>query len=265
LTVEAERPLGADLRVAVLYALADEVRYCRQILQPIEEAPAGVNISGRQVGSSKSANGALAGSLCIGVGAECAAQNTERLLIQNPSTRAIVVVGYAGGLSRSVEPGSLIIAESVSNAGSEHLYTPDPALLAAASEVWPPGFRAKIGALVTADRVLVRASEKELIARSTNALAVDMESAGAAAVATEYGVPWLAVRVITDGVNDDLPLDFNALANPDGSVNRGRIVAETLLHPWKIPALVRLGSRSSLASRRLAEFLILLLPRIALG
>lgn len=265
MAVEAERPLEPDLRVVVLHALPDEVRFCGPVLGPIESQAWGSGSPGRENRSSATFSVPLALSLCIGVGTENAAQNTERMLIQHPATRAVIIIGYAGGLAAALDPGSLLVADTVSNGLSGPTYHADPTLLSTASEIRPFGDRVHYGALVTADRVLVRSAEKEQYALRTNALAVDMESAGAAAVATEYGVPWLAVRVITDGVNDDLPLDFNALANPDGSVNRGRIVAETLLHPWKIPALIRLGSRSSLASRRLAEFLVLLLSRIGPG
>jgi adenosylhomocysteine nucleosidase len=247
----------------VLYALPDEVRFCGASLQPDRQLTKRADLVEPHDLNNSCSTAALARMYRIGVGSRSATQNTERLLIQNPATRAVIVVGYAGGLANGLEPGSVVIADSVSTPGSDHSMSPDRGLLALAAEVRPPGFHSIIGALITADRVLIRAAEKEQFARSTRAVAVDMESAGAAAVATEYGVPWLAVRVITDGVNDDLPLDFNALANPDGSVNRSRIVAETLLHPWKIPALIQLGSRSTLASRALAAFLRQFLPLIA--
>ena len=52
-----------------------------------------------------------------------------------------------------------------------------------------------------------------------------------------------------------MPLDFNALADANGNVDKKRVIAATLTHPWKIPALIRLGARSSLAAKNLAAFL----------
>ena len=63
-------------------------------------------------------------------------------------------------------------------------------------------------------------------------------------------------------LNEDLPFDFNALADAEGNVHRGRIVTKALLNPWKIPALIQLGQRSSLAARNLADFLQAFLDRL---
>jgi adenosylhomocysteine nucleosidase len=89
-----------------------------------------------------------------------------------------------------------------------------------------------------------------------------METWGAVQVAQKHGVPWLAVRAITDSVEADFPFDFNALADADGNVDRGRVILATIARPWKIPALLRLGARSSLAARNLATFLESFLEQI---
>jgi adenosylhomocysteine nucleosidase len=251
--------LGAST-IVVLHALPDEARHFGAGIGVIRSGSDGAFIPTDSI--SPSAPRREAQSLCIGVGMSSAQLNTASLLRSGHRARALLIVGFAGGLQGKLKPGDLVAASTVSNSRSARTYSPDPALLSAALEVRLPAAAVHCGGLSTADRVLGRAVEKREFARTTEAIAVDMESAGAAAAATEYGVPWLTVRVITDGVDDDLPLDFNALANPDGSVNRRRIVASTLLHPWKIPALVRLGSRSSLAARNLSAFLHALLPRI---
>ena len=118
---------------------------------------------------------------------------------------------------------------------------------------WNPDLHT--GTLVTADKVLVTSAEKRRLKEETGAVAVDMETAGAALAAAERGIPWMAIRAVTDGPNDTLPLDFNALADAEGDVDRKRILRATLTHPWKIPALIRLGQRSTLAARNLAIFL----------
>ena len=93
------------------------------------------------------------------------------------------------------------------------------------------------------------------LAQQLDVIAVDMETFAAAEVAKEAGVPWLAVRVVTDGATDDMPFDFNAMTGADGNVNKGRVIVSALTHPHKIPALIRLGARSSLAAKKFALFL----------
>jgi adenosylhomocysteine nucleosidase len=266
--------------IAILYALPEEMRCLRYECEELAISAGGECVR------RHSRPGAVAAALCIGVGGRSARRNAELLIRARPSLRALLIVGYAGSLPGGPEPGGLVIAETVLDAAGGHVYRPNAGLLAAAAALAQnpsparvdvtarpltplgPRLRARaaapvrMGKLVTTAHVVVRAAEKREIGRETGAIAVDMESAGAAAAATENGVPWLAVRVITDGADDDLPLDFNALSNPDGSIDRARIVASTLLHPWKIPALIRLGRRSALGAQTLADFLRLLLPRV---
>jgi hypothetical protein len=110
-------------------------------------------------------------------------------------------------------------------------------------------------------RVLAHAEEKAACKSQTNAVAVDMETWGAAQAAERAGARWVAIRAVTDGANDTLPLDFNAFADAQANPDRGRIMRHILLRPWKIPALIRLGARSSHAARRLASFLEAFLKR----
>jgi adenosylhomocysteine nucleosidase len=249
-------------RVAILYALPDEARYFNddyEALRIVGEDPSGR--AERDTGLPPLER-RLGYVLCAGVGGQNAARNSRLLFQSGLSVCAVVVAGFAGGLADGMDVGSVVVADRVSDTLSQQDYYAGVELLRAASGVQLPDVLVYRGLLATTGSVLVHAAEKQEFARKTGAIAVDMESAAVAGAATEYGVPWLAVRVITDGVNDDLPLDFNALANPDGSVNRGRIVASTLLHPWKIPALLRLGMRSSRAARNLAAFLHALLLQI---
>ena len=252
--------------IAILYALPDECRFFGDGISALkivrEDGAARIAPEGNRPGAES-----LAISLRIGVGPRRAAENSALLLTGRPVS-AVIVVGFAGGLAAGLAPGSVVVAEAVTDSLSGRRYAADTTLIAAAAQVVPPEVRVARGLVATMDRVLIRADEKRDFGRSTRSLAVDMESAGVAASATDCGVPWLAVRVITDGVEDDLPFDFNAetlqaYGDPYGGLDRGRIVASALLHLWKIPALIRLGKRSSLAARNLAAFLHALLPRLA--
>lgn len=180
--------------------------------------------------------------------------NLSRVPVQR-----LLICGFAGGLNAKMAPGSLVIADRVvydfPDDDVYKIYQPDSVLLAAAESVRLPGIPLQRGTLITAGRVLTHHEEKRALGEQTGALAVDMETAGAVPVAEEHHIPWLAVRAITDSVEADFPLDFNALADADGNVDRGRVVLSTLARPWKIPALIRLGARSSLAARNLATFL----------
>lgn len=205
-------------------------------------------------------------SLAVGVsgmGTRKAAQEARRLLEASGAAR-LIICGFAGGL-RGEAPGTLVVARRVADYTAPDLppreLSADARLCQTAEQVqkttgWRTGgIAVQTGLLVTVPQVLASAAEKRQLAEETNALAVDMETVGAARVAQEWGIPWLAIRAITDGVNDTLPFDFDALTDAHGNPDRNKIILATLLQPWKIPALLRLGQRSTLAAGNLAHFL----------
>jgi adenosylhomocysteine nucleosidase len=78
-----------------------------------------------------------------------------------------------------------------------------------------------------------------------------MESCGAARAASEAGVPFLAVRAVSDTVEEDLPLDFN-LFMKEGGMDWARFIPFMVTHLGILPKLLNLGRNTGVASRNLA-------------
>jgi adenosylhomocysteine nucleosidase len=89
-----------------------------------------------------------------------------------------------------------------------------------------------------------------------------MEAAGVAEVAAARGVPFAAVRVVTDALEHDLPLDFNRCIGPRGDMRGVSLAAQLACRPRALPGLLRLGHHSLFAARRLAAFLAVALPQL---
>ena len=106
-----------------------------------------------------------------------------------------------------------------------------------------------------ADRIATTVAEKQKLRAETRADVVEMESAAIHAVCREHGLPCSTVRVISDTANENLPLDFNALANADKSLNFGKLFLAIAKSPGKIGALMDLQKKTSFAAKQLAAVL----------
>ncbi|MEO6965066.1 MAG: phosphorylase [Acidobacteriaceae bacterium] len=109
------------------------------------------------------------------------------------------------------------------------------------------------GTLVTSDHV-VHAAEKQELAARWNADLVDMEAAAVARLAQTRNLPFRTLRVISDEVADTLP-DLGRFTDDAGGFRETAFAVYLGLHPWLIPAAVRMGKRAAQGSRLIAETL----------
>ena len=104
----------------------------------------------------------------------------------------------------------------------------------------------------SAVRVVGRAEEKRHLGERSDA--VEMESFEILLESAAYGIPAIAIRAISDSVDDDLPLDMNRIFTDEGQVSIPRVLGQVALHPTSVPDLVRLGQNSKAAAESLARF-----------
>jgi adenosylhomocysteine nucleosidase len=154
--------------------------------------------------------------------------------------KLVLTCGFAGGLNPDLKLGDVVF--ELSNANVQ-LST---RLLAAG---------AKPATFFCANRIATTVAEKKKLRYETGADAVEMESAAVHAVCAEHGIPCATVRVISDTADEDLPLDFNALAKPDKSLDFGKLAWAIARSPGKIGALMGLQKKTSFAARQLATVL----------
>ncbi|MDQ0626940.1 phosphorylase [Paraburkholderia graminis] len=152
----------------------------------------------------------------------------------------IVSFGTAGGLAPDLKPGALVIADAV--VGPFGRVPTDAAWanrLAAALGTARLGSRRGPMAAVAAP--LMSADDKRALHRSTGALAVDMESHLAGAVAAARGLPFAVCRAIVDPAWRTLPSAATAGLRDDGSTALAPILRELLRQPSQIGALIQVA------------------------
>lgn len=185
--------------------------------------------------------------LVTGMGAAHAQRAAEAVLSKDYSF--CIVAGFAGALKSCVKPGDVVAPEKVLPAGSGRPILCERNLFRGAKQ----DGAIEIAALLTTDHVIGTAEEKAGL--SPFAEAVDMESYSILTAAGGKGVPALAIRVISDSFDSDLPVNIDTMVDDQGNVRIGGVVRYVARHPLLLPALIRLGRHSRTAAEAMANFL----------
>jgi hypothetical protein len=166
-----------------------------------------------------------------GMGYRSAAAAAERILRRRPAL--LVSTGFCGALAPDLRAGDVVVATEVLDVASgERL----PVSAEATAAV--PGRR---GVIATSPHPLTDPASR----RDVPGAAVDMESAALARAAAAAGVPFAAVRAVSDAVGDRVPPALAALGDAPP------LRAATRLRPRDVPALLGLARGALLAARSL--------------
>ena len=195
-----------------------------------------------------------------------AAATTATVLLERFKVGAVVFTGAAGGLAAAAQVGDVVVAHDflqhdmdASPLFPRHevplygraRFDPDPALsqalAASATQVLSDPARhlgaqaiadfhvhaprVHQGLIVSGDRFVSTTAESQALQRSLpDALAVEMEGAAVAQVCLDYGVPFAAVRTISDRADDEAHTDFNRFIRDVASRYSLAILSQWLMH-----------------------------------
>ena len=193
-------------------------------------------------------------ALVVSGAGDALAYSAARESIRVLSPKMYISVGLSGGLDGGLAPGEVVLGESTGFATGVRYEADKAALDRVAASV-----RNRVGPLLASERVIVTATQKRAAGAATRCIAVDMETCGAARAASEAGVPFLAIRAVSDTVDEDLPLDFNRCMK-GGRMDWAKFIPFMVAHPGVLPKLLSLGRKSAAASRSLAESFSSVLP-----
>jgi adenosylhomocysteine nucleosidase len=190
-----------------------------------------------------------------GMGLENASHIASRLLAHQPFS-LVLSTGFACALVPA-EIGALLLGRDVVLVDAQGVSPSDvievpgaerDAVLALADR---SAATTHVGRFVSTERVIGTASEKARFARMTGAVGLDMESAALAIEARRAGIPFAAVRAVSDLLDENLPLDFNLFLRPTGWLKG---IASVLSAPSSLVGLNRLRRQSLAAARTLTTF-----------
>jgi adenosylhomocysteine nucleosidase len=182
-----------------------------------------------------------------GVGPKRAQRVAREALRWEPDV--CIAAGFVGGLKPAYRAGDVLVALSVREGETLRSFTSEPRIASLAEE---SGARC-IGTLCTSAYVISASEDKRRMGRIADA--VDMESFFILNEAQELGISGVAIRAVSDAVDEDLPMDFTQVLDERGRVRILRLAGKIVRSPRRIPALIRLGSASRRGARNLATVL----------
>jgi len=155
--------------------------------------------------------------------------------------RGIIMAGLAGALDPTLHDGEVVI---------------DQPLVDTLQDA-----RWRRGGIHTSDHLIATPAAKAALFESTGATVVDMETAKVRAFAERAGLPFLAIRAVSDRADQPLDPATVSWVTPAGGLRAGKVAATLLRRPAMVPELMRLRRRSNLAMRNLAEAIREILAR----
>jgi adenosylhomocysteine nucleosidase len=201
--------------------------------------------------------GSLGGKLAViaegGVG-QAAAARTTREIIRAYEPRWVISAGFAGALAPDILRGHMLMPHSVANEAGEEFHF---------ELTMPATPRLHTGRLLTVDRVLKTKAEKQAAATEHRAIACDMETFAVAKECSLAGTRFLSVRIISDGLDDELPPEVERLMNEKNFAKQAGIALQAILkRPGAALDLWKLRDEANKAADRLAKFLLQVIPQL---
>lgn len=198
----------------------------------------------------------VAGIVAVAGGGDPVALRT-RIEQAAAGAAGIVSFGMTGALVDGLAIGDWVIANRLTGAIERACH---PAWVAALADRLP---KARVGGFFADGRMIDTVAEKLALGERHGALAVDMESHVAGAVAQERGLPFAIVRCVSDGARHLLPHAITVSMRPDGGVDGRAMLASLARRPAQAADVARTTAGFAKAIRALRVGAHAMGPRLA--
>jgi adenosylhomocysteine nucleosidase len=196
-----------------------------------------------------------------GMGREAATRGTEAL-VAGHRPAWVISAGFAGALVPQLARNDIVMVDSVVDMSGQRLSLDlkvSPEALAGLRGV-------HVGRLLTVDQIIAKPEEKRALAEAHGAIAVDMESSAVAEVCRQQKIKFMAVRVISDTLDEELPPEISQLAQQTSFAGKlGAVTGALWRRPSSVKDMLKLKEQALLATDRLAKFLVGVIEQLSVG
>jgi len=181
--------------------------------------------------------------VCGGIGPE-AARRAADAVIASYRPSLLLSVGFAGALDASLHVGDVLVPAVVIDARDGSRTQIEGAHNHGGSNQ---------GTLVTFMDI-AGVAQKASLAQAYGAQAVDMEASAVAAAARAHGIPFAAIKAISDESNFEMPQTARFI-DSQGRFRTASFAFYAALRPWLWPRVAQLASNSRKAAKALGQHL----------
>lgn len=186
-----------------------------------------------------------------GVGGD-AARHAIAAAIKLHQPAWVVAAGFAGALASELRRGHIVMADRAVDVHGLQFdigLRMDQAAIDASPSL-------HVGTLLTVDQLIRSREEKEHLGRQHRAIACDMETTAVVKVCQEAKTRCLAVRIISDALEDELPKEIERLLDQKSIASKlGAAAGAIVKRPSSLKDMWKLQEEALKATDRLARFL----------
>ena len=190
-----------------------------------------------------------------GQGNARAARAAQFLLKSSPLF--MINMGVAGALADGLASGDLVIPDHLTNQ-SDRISLHGRVKEVLDGLISSAGMHFKKGLLLTSSDTVESPQAKAALHDATGAAAVDMEAFYAARECRNSGVPFYAVKAVTDTRTQTIPRAITSCLSETGHISFTRFALTLLSNPWLIPRLVEMQRSFKAAIFSLEQVKVLL-------
>ncbi len=173
--------------------------------------------------------------IVTGPGAERARAGANFLL--ECGSCVMINLGVAGALVEDLEAGHVVSPSVIK--GESRVVQAEPGLKQRLDGLLlSAGVRVRPGVLFTASQVMETTESKMALQARTNAHLVDMEAVYLGEICRDADIPFLAVKAISDRLDQSLPPVVGRCVKKDGGLNIAMLAFALTMRPWLIPRLL---------------------------
>lgn len=160
---------------------------------------------------------------------------TASVMIERYGAKALLFSGVAGGISKDLKIGDLIMASAlcqhdvdITAFGHPDGFIPEGTVMiesdedfrSLASEIAVDmGVNLYEGIIATGDQFVASSERKAWIEKTFHADALEMEGASVACVCHNFGIPFFVLRAISDSADGDAGVDFDTFLQSSAQVS----------------------------------------------